>query len=146
MPNDLSYPYRNPALPLAKRVADLLARMSLEEKVAQLGAIWLNDVLDEHGFVAEKAQAVLANGIGQVVRPAGGNALRPPEVAQANAQMQAYLAVLANIGRGLQRQAEVFVLNLWNRRRRRLGEQARDAHAADRRTGQPGCASRRCRR
>src|SRR5580765_6079375 len=98
MPKDLSYAYRTPALPVAERVADLMARMSLEEKVAQLGAIWLNDVLDEHGFVAEKAQAVLANGIGQVVRPAGGNALRPPEVAQANAHMQAYLAAHTRLG------------------------------------------------
>src|SRR5262245_4355755 len=98
MPNDPSFPYRNSALPVAERVSDLLARMTLEEKAAQLGAIWLNDVLDEHGFVAEKAQAVLANGIGQVVRPAGGNALRPAEVAQANAQTQAWLLAHTRLG------------------------------------------------
>lgn len=98
MPNDLSFPYRNPALPVAERVADLLARMTLEEKVAQLGAIWLNDVLDEHGFVPAKAQPVLANGIGQVVRPAGGNALRPAQVAEANAQTQTYLLEHTRLG------------------------------------------------
>ena len=83
MPNDPSFPYRNPALPIGQRVTDLLARMTIEEKVAQLGAIWLNDVLDEPEFVPEKAQAVLQNGIGQVVRPAGGNAMRPAQVARA---------------------------------------------------------------
>jgi len=98
MPNDLSFPYRNPALPVAERVADLLARMTLEEKVAQLGAIWLNDVLDERGFVPAKAQPVLLNGIGQVVRPAGGNALRPAQVAEANAQTQAYLLEHTRLG------------------------------------------------
>ncbi len=98
MPNHSSDPYRNPALPIAERVADLLARMTLAEKIAQLGAIWLNDVLDEHGFAPEKAPGVLRNGIGQVVRPAGGNALRPAEVAQANAQTQAYLVKETRLG------------------------------------------------
>ena len=35
-------PYRNPALPTEQRVADLLARMTLEEKVAQLLSLWGN--------------------------------------------------------------------------------------------------------
>jgi beta-glucosidase len=66
--------------------------------VAQLGAIWLNDVLDEPEFVPEKAQAVLQNGIGQVVRPAGGNAMRPAQVARANAQMQSFLMTETRLG------------------------------------------------
>ena len=66
--------------------------------MAQLGAIWLNDVLDEPNFVPEKAQTVLHNGIGQVVRPAGGNAMRPPQVAQANAQTQNYLVTETPLG------------------------------------------------
>ena len=32
--------YRNPALPTARRVEDLLSRMTLEEKVAQMLCIW----------------------------------------------------------------------------------------------------------
>ena len=36
----LDAPYREATLPVAERVADLLARMTLEEKVAQLGSIW----------------------------------------------------------------------------------------------------------
>ena len=98
MPNDPSYPYRNPALPIAERAADLLARMNMAEKMAQVGAIWLNDVLDKESFSPEKARAVLHGGIGQVVRPAGGNALRPSEVAQANAQTQAYLMAETRLG------------------------------------------------
>ena len=72
--------------------------MTVAEKVAQVGAIWLNDVLDEHGFSAQKARTLLQAGIGQVVRPAGGGALRPPEVAQANAQTQAYLRTETRLG------------------------------------------------
>jgi len=32
--------YQNPALPTAKRVDDLLSRMTLEEKVAQMLCLW----------------------------------------------------------------------------------------------------------
>jgi hypothetical protein len=34
--------YRNPGLPLEQRVADLLSRMTLEEKIAQLQGTWQN--------------------------------------------------------------------------------------------------------
>src|SRR5258706_13487146 len=98
MPNDTSLPYRNSALPVAQRVADLLARMTLDEKVAQLGSIWLKDVLNEPDFAPEKAPAWLKNGIGQVVRPGGGNAMRPAQVARANGLMQAFLMTETRLG------------------------------------------------
>src|SRR5687767_9250801 len=34
--------YKNPRLPVDRRVADLLSRMTLEEKVAQLTCLWGN--------------------------------------------------------------------------------------------------------
>jgi beta-glucosidase-like glycosyl hydrolase len=41
-------PWRDPALPIAGRVADLLARMTIEEKIGQLGSRWVgNDMTDE---------------------------------------------------------------------------------------------------
>lgn len=93
-----SLAYRNTALPLSDRVADLLPRLTLEEKAAQLGAIWLNDVLDGETFSPEKAQAVLAHGIGQIVRPAGGSSLAPPQVAAAVAAAQAWLRANTRLG------------------------------------------------
>lgn len=33
--------WRDPARGTAERVADLLARMTLEEKLAQLGSVWI---------------------------------------------------------------------------------------------------------
>jgi len=39
--------YKDPAQPLAARVDDLLARMTLEEKIAQMHAFWL--ILSESG-------------------------------------------------------------------------------------------------
>ena len=75
--------YRDPALPVDARVADLLARMTLEEKVAQLIGIWGQKVKiqDEAGrFVPAMAKALIGQGIGQISRPseiAGPSAGRP---------------------------------------------------------------------
>ena len=37
--------YRDAALPIERRVADLLARMTVAEKVAQLGSVWSFELL-----------------------------------------------------------------------------------------------------
>ncbi|GMN14101.1 glycoside hydrolase family 3 N-terminal domain-containing protein [Altererythrobacter sp. MTPC7] len=63
--------YRNPAAPVAARVADLMARMTLEEKVAQIRTAWAakGDMIDELAFSPEKARAAFPDGIGHVTRP-----------------------------------------------------------------------------
>ncbi|MGH9738181.1 MAG: hypothetical protein ACRD4X_06285, partial [Candidatus Acidiferrales bacterium] len=33
-------PYRNPKVPVEQRVADLMSRMTLQEKIAQLAGTW----------------------------------------------------------------------------------------------------------
>jgi beta-glucosidase len=69
--------YRNPRLPVEQRVADLLGRMTLEEKVAQLVCLWAerpqvnpqSDFSTDRGdFSPEKAQQVMKYGIGQIAR------------------------------------------------------------------------------
>ena len=68
-------PYRNATLPAAKRVKDLLARMTLEEKAAQMMCVWQRkaDTLVDAGgnFDAAKAKAAFQqrHGLGQVGRP-----------------------------------------------------------------------------
>jgi len=65
-------PYRNPARPVEERVADLLGRMTLEEKLAQLQGIWVrkNQIQDSDGrFNPAKAGRVLGAGLGEVSRP-----------------------------------------------------------------------------
>ena len=64
--------YKNAAAPIPARVEDLLRRMTLEEKVAQIGTIWQNKdgILDADGnFDPAKATASLPYGIGQIARP-----------------------------------------------------------------------------
>jgi beta-glucosidase len=72
-------PYRDPKLPVEERVKDLVGRMTLEEKIAQVTALWRKDTFsDESGrFVPEKAKAVLANGIGQISRPSEARPTSP---------------------------------------------------------------------
>ena len=64
--------YRDPGRSVEERVADLIERMTLEEKVAQMMSLWegKNDLLDEEGrFVAEKAATAIPHGIGHIARP-----------------------------------------------------------------------------
>ncbi len=71
--------YRNPKLPVERRVADLLSRMTLEEKVAQTEALWKLKtlIMDEQGnFSPEKAREVLKNGMGQITRASEGKGPR----------------------------------------------------------------------
>lgn len=64
--------YKDPSAPLDARIADLLSRMTLEEKLAQISCIWQRkgEVEDANGnFDPAKAHRVFPNGIGQVARP-----------------------------------------------------------------------------
>jgi len=69
--------YKNPRLPVGRRVADLLSRMTLEEKVAQLTCLWgsrpqvnpqTDFATDRGDFSPAKAAEVMKYGIGQIAR------------------------------------------------------------------------------
>ncbi|MEG8023033.1 glycoside hydrolase family 3 N-terminal domain-containing protein [Sphingomonas aerolata] len=65
-------PYKNASQPVAARVEDLLRRMTLEEKVAQMIGIWekKSDIQDAKGdFSTQKASRAFPNGLGQITRP-----------------------------------------------------------------------------
>ncbi|HEY0894438.1 MAG TPA: glycoside hydrolase family 3 N-terminal domain-containing protein [Cellvibrio sp.] len=73
--------YKNPNKPIEARVKDLLKRMTLEEKAAQLQTVWVaRQKLETDGgeFTAEHAKDVLGLGIGQVARPAENKAVITP--------------------------------------------------------------------
>lgn len=74
--------YKNPSLLPDKRVKDLLRRMTLEEKAAQMVCVWqqkADTLVDAHGrFDQEKARVAFkkGHGLGQVGRPSDAGA--PP--------------------------------------------------------------------
>ncbi|MGW8850123.1 beta-xylosidase/alpha-l-arabinosidase [Streptomyces xiamenensis] len=78
--------WQDPSRPAADRAADLLARLTLEEKLAQLSSIWPGsdgdgeDVAPLQGSLTEPEldlNALLPHGLGQVTRPFGTNPVDP---------------------------------------------------------------------
>ena len=64
--------YRDPHASVDARVNDLLSRMTLQEKIAQISCVWQRkgDIEDANGnFDPAKASRVFPDGIGQIARP-----------------------------------------------------------------------------
>ena len=99
-------PYRNPKLPVEQRVADLLSRMTLEEKVAQMEGAWENKnfhkdpqtmFVDEKGnFLPERAAVLMKDGLGQISRPSEGRG--PREMAEFTNTVQKWMKEHTRLG------------------------------------------------
>jgi len=79
-------PWRDRSRPVAERVADLLSRMTLTEKLAQLGSVWIGASGDgdgvapmQHEFSAElpALEDLLQDGLGQLTRVFGTRPVPP---------------------------------------------------------------------
>ncbi|MET7683146.1 glycoside hydrolase family 3 N-terminal domain-containing protein [Streptomyces sp. NPDC005423] len=92
-------PWRDPSLPAEDRVADLVGRMTLTEKAAQLYSIWAGADADGEGVaphmhdnLAEPAdfEQLITDGLGQLTRPFGTAPVDPAlgTLALARAQQQ----------------------------------------------------------
>ena len=88
----ITEPWRDQSLPIADRVSDLLARMTLAEKLAQLYSAWLsgpadgNDVAPLQGEFTEGMppfDELIRDGLGQLTRVLGSRPLHPDEGARA---------------------------------------------------------------
>lgn len=99
-------PYLQRDLPTEQRVADLLSRMTLEEKVAQLEGAWQNRenvkdaallFVDESGnFLPTRAQALLRNGLGEMSRPSEKRG--PREMAEFTNRLQRWMKENTRLG------------------------------------------------
>jgi len=91
--------YKRSDLPAEIRARDLLSKMTLEEKMMQLGSVWGYELLDQEGrFSEEKANELLRHGIGQITRPGGATNLEPAEVVKFVNQIQRYLVERTRLG------------------------------------------------
>lgn len=90
--------YRDAALPLGARVADLLARMTIDEKVAQLGSVWSFELLGTGTLDRDRARELVGCGIGQITRLAGATNLSALEVATVGNEIQRYLVEETRLG------------------------------------------------
>lgn len=80
--------YKDPTQSIDARVQDLLGRMTLEEKAAQLIGIWLTKAkiqTDAGEFSPEQAAKNFPNGLGQISRPSDRKGLKPATVVDAAA-------------------------------------------------------------
>ncbi len=80
--------YLDASLPIDERVKDLLARMTLDEKVAQLGSV---EPFEDMAFAEESTFSRIENGIGQITRLGGGANLEPVAVAELANRIQTFL-------------------------------------------------------
>lgn len=72
-------PYLDPTLPIERRVDDLLARMTLEEKVGQMLCLWQGKraITDSQGrFDPTRAPQWFRVGVGRIERPGDGRGAR----------------------------------------------------------------------
>lgn len=90
--------YKDKNQPIEKRVEDLLSRMTLDEKIAQLSAVWVYEVLDGTKFSPDKAASRIGHGIGQITRIAGASNLDPESCARIANEIQRYLIENTRLG------------------------------------------------
>ncbi len=91
--------YKDSSLPPKIRAKDLLLRMTLDEKIAQLGSVWSYELLSDDGALSyEKTKALLKHGIGQITRPGGATNYEPPEVAKLVNEVQKFLVENTRLG------------------------------------------------
>jgi beta-glucosidase-like glycosyl hydrolase len=100
--------YRNPSAAIKERVTDLISRMTLNEKIAQLHAGWLKLSADgNHQWrVSDFAQrtadisvdSLLKYGLGQITRPLGTHTVDPKEGVRALNELQRRLVEETRLG------------------------------------------------
>ncbi|GHC68614.1 glycoside hydrolase family 3 N-terminal domain-containing protein [Streptomyces violaceochromogenes] len=99
-------PWRDPALPAAARVDDLLSRMTPEEKTAQLYGVWVGAATDGDGVAPHQHDMaveydwdeLITHGLGQLTRSFGTAPVDPALGAQALARAQRRIAGAGRFG------------------------------------------------
>jgi beta-glucosidase len=76
----------------------LLARMTLDEKLAQLGCVWSTQLVEADAFSLAAARRLLVDGIGEVTRIGASTGLRPQERARFTNAIQRFLVEETRLG------------------------------------------------
>lgn len=90
--------FRDATRPVAERVADLLERMTVAEKVAQVGCVWSVTLVEDDAFSVARARKEMAQGTGQITRIAAATGLRPAENAAFLNEIQRFLIHETRLG------------------------------------------------
>jgi beta-glucosidase-like glycosyl hydrolase len=102
------HPYKDSQLSIAKRVSDLLGRMTLAEKIAQMYSLWL--ILSQDGnhkirtdafcqaATTDDLRKTLKLGVGQITRPLGTRPVEAKEGVRALNALQKFLVEETRLG------------------------------------------------
>ncbi len=90
--------YLDPTHSIEKRVEDLISRMSIEEKVAQLGSFYPIDLMESNKLSLEKMKRKLRHGIGQITRLGGSLKIKPQESVKIANEIQRFLKEETRLG------------------------------------------------
>jgi beta-xylosidase len=99
--------WRDPARPVDERVADLLARMTPAERIAQLGSVWIGASDEGEGVAPGQdmfrdemppLDEVLADGLGQLTRVFGSRPVSPAAGMRALVSLQAKVVAASRFG------------------------------------------------
>jgi len=99
--------WRDPAAAIADRVRDLLARMTVREKVAQLSGLWVNMGAASAAVAPHQHESVssagpwatlISDGVGQLTRPYGTAPVSPADGARALAGRQRQIVAAGRLG------------------------------------------------
>ena len=96
MPSDA--PFMDRALSIDERVEDLVGRMNLDEKLAQIGSVWLTELITGGRFDADHVADTLKHGIGHVTRIGASTSLRPEASAKLMNEIQHVLVTRTRLG------------------------------------------------
>jgi beta-xylosidase len=100
-------PWRDPSRPAAERVADLLSRMTLEEKAAQLTSAWLGDQPQDSNVAPMQGELrsagpplaeLIRDGLGQLTRVFGTRPVPPADAARTLRELQGRVAAASRFG------------------------------------------------
>ncbi|HJW68479.1 MAG TPA: glycoside hydrolase family 3 N-terminal domain-containing protein [Candidatus Binatia bacterium] len=91
-------PYRDTTLATDARLDVLLERMTLDEKLAQIGCVWSSRLLAQGAFDTVAARELLAHGVGHVTRIGGATVLGPRESATFTNAVQRFLVEETRLG------------------------------------------------
>jgi beta-glucosidase len=98
MTTQSAFPYQDASQSIADRLDDLLPRMTLDEKIAQLGSVWVFELFEKQQFSEQVAANKLKHGIGQITRIGGASNVSPLESAELANRIQAFLKHNTRLG------------------------------------------------
>ena len=98
MAADPTAAYLDPERSVTERVDDLLGRMTLDEKLAQLGCVWSTQLVVDDAFSPKRSAELMPHGTGHITRVAASTGLRPAGLAEFGNEVQRHLVTQTRLG------------------------------------------------